>query len=146
MRAWLSCSGGRTTACHPHALGGDQSGEQRGPVLKHSATGTSHDLSFDRVSAASTRLLLSMVLLPQCDPHATPLGGAWCGEKRRPDCKAQHNNKEVTFVNKKSNIVQSRVKQLRRIMVGSAQALGHDILGCRYLRGQCRREKFLSTH
>ena len=33
MQAWVSCSGGRTTACDPHALGGDQCGEQRGPTL-----------------------------------------------------------------------------------------------------------------
>ena len=38
MQARVSCSGGRTTACDPHALGGDQCGEQRGPNLKHSAT------------------------------------------------------------------------------------------------------------
>ena len=40
MQAWVSCSGGRTTACDPHALGGDQCGEQRGPDLEHSTTTT----------------------------------------------------------------------------------------------------------
>ena len=34
----LSCSGGRTTACGPHALGGAQCGEQREPDFKHSET------------------------------------------------------------------------------------------------------------
>ena len=38
MQAWVSCSGGRTPACDPHALGGEQCGEQRGPDLKHSRT------------------------------------------------------------------------------------------------------------
>ena len=38
MQAWVSCSGGRTTACDLHALGGAQRGEQRGPDLKHSET------------------------------------------------------------------------------------------------------------
>ena len=33
MQAWVSCSGGRTTACDPHALCGDQCGEQRAPTL-----------------------------------------------------------------------------------------------------------------
>ena len=36
MQAWVSCSGDRTTSCEPHALGGDQCGEQRGPDLQHS--------------------------------------------------------------------------------------------------------------
>ena len=38
-RAWvlLQC---RTAACDPHALGGDQCGEQRGPDFKHSTTTT----------------------------------------------------------------------------------------------------------
>ena len=35
-QAWVSCSRGRITACDPHALRGDQCGEQRGPDLKHS--------------------------------------------------------------------------------------------------------------
>ena len=38
MLALVSCSGGRTTACDPHALGGDHCGEQRGPDLEHSTT------------------------------------------------------------------------------------------------------------
>ena len=38
VQAWVSCSGGRTTACDPHPLGGAQCGEQRGPGLEHSAT------------------------------------------------------------------------------------------------------------
>ena len=37
-QAWVSCSGRRTTGCDPHALGGDQCGEQRCPELKHSTT------------------------------------------------------------------------------------------------------------
>ena len=40
MQAWVSCSVGRTTACDPRALGGDQCGEQRSPNLKHSGTET----------------------------------------------------------------------------------------------------------
>ena len=39
MQAWVSCSGGWTPACDPHALG-DQCGEQRGSDLKHSTTST----------------------------------------------------------------------------------------------------------
>ena len=35
--AWISCSGGRTTACDPHAVGG---GEQRGPDFQHRTTTT----------------------------------------------------------------------------------------------------------
>ena len=31
----VSCSGGRPITCDPHALGGDQCGEQRRPDLKH---------------------------------------------------------------------------------------------------------------
>ena len=38
LQAWVSCSGGRTLACGPHALGGDQCGKQRGPDLKHIRT------------------------------------------------------------------------------------------------------------
>ena len=38
MQAWVSCSGGRTTACDLHALGGNHCGEQRGSDLKHSTT------------------------------------------------------------------------------------------------------------
>ena len=33
---------GRTTACEPHALGGDQCGERRGPDLEHCTT---HNIS-----------------------------------------------------------------------------------------------------
>ena len=40
MLAWVSCSGGWTTACDRHALGGDQGGEQRGPDLERSTTTT----------------------------------------------------------------------------------------------------------
>ena len=40
MQAWNS--GGRTTACDPHALGGDQCGERRGPDLEHCTT---HNIS-----------------------------------------------------------------------------------------------------
>ena len=29
MQAWFTCSGGRTSACDPHALGEDQCCEQR---------------------------------------------------------------------------------------------------------------------
>ena len=36
MQVWVSCSEGRTTAREPHALGGDQCGEQRGPDLEKS--------------------------------------------------------------------------------------------------------------
>ena len=32
VQAWVSCTWGRTTACDPHALGGDRCGEQ--PVKK----------------------------------------------------------------------------------------------------------------
>ena len=35
MQAWVSCSWSRTPDCDPHALGGDQCGEQRGPDHKH---------------------------------------------------------------------------------------------------------------
>ena len=38
MQAWVSCSEGRTAACDPHDLGGDQRGEQRGPDLQLSTT------------------------------------------------------------------------------------------------------------
>ena len=38
LQAWVSGSGGRTTACDPHTLGGDLGGDQRGPDLKHSTT------------------------------------------------------------------------------------------------------------
>ena len=34
-QAWVSCSGGRTTACDPRLLGGDECGGQRGPDLEH---------------------------------------------------------------------------------------------------------------
>ena len=37
MKAWVSSSGSRTT-CDPHALSGDQCGEQRGPDLQGSET------------------------------------------------------------------------------------------------------------
>ena len=33
MQAWVTSSGGRTTVCDPHGLGGDQCGEQLGPDL-----------------------------------------------------------------------------------------------------------------
>ena len=36
MQASVSCSGGRRTTRDPHAMGGDQRGEHRGPDLKHS--------------------------------------------------------------------------------------------------------------
>ena len=36
MQASVSCYEGRKTACDPHTLGCDQSGEQRGPDFKHS--------------------------------------------------------------------------------------------------------------
>ena len=35
MQAWAACFGTGTTACGPLVLGDDQSGEQRGPDLKH---------------------------------------------------------------------------------------------------------------
>ena len=38
MQAWVSCSESGTLVCDPHALGGDQCGEQRGPDLKQSTT------------------------------------------------------------------------------------------------------------
>ena len=38
MQAWVSCSGGWSTACDPHALGGAQCGEQRGPNREHIST------------------------------------------------------------------------------------------------------------
>ena len=38
MQAWVSCSGSRTTACVPQALGGDLCGEQGGLDFKHSTT------------------------------------------------------------------------------------------------------------
>ena len=53
MQAWVSCSGVRTTACDPHALGGDQCGEQRGPELKYSTTTVTHGAPY-QFSAAST--------------------------------------------------------------------------------------------
>ena len=34
----LGSSEGRTSACDPHAVGGVQCGEQRGPDLKHCET------------------------------------------------------------------------------------------------------------
>ena len=39
-RTWVSCSGGRNTACGPLDSGGAQPGEQRGPDIKHSDTKT----------------------------------------------------------------------------------------------------------
>ena len=49
MQAWVSCSGGRTTACDPHAFGGDPCGQHRASYyLKHSTTTATRVLSSTR--------------------------------------------------------------------------------------------------
>ena len=53
MQAWVSCSGSRTTACDPLALGGDQCGEQRGPNIKHNTTNKVADGSTVKASGGS---------------------------------------------------------------------------------------------
>ena len=53
MQAWVSCPMGRTTACGPHAQGGDQCGHQRGSDLKHSTTeGCTQETEEEEVRAA----------------------------------------------------------------------------------------------
>ena len=57
MQAWVPCYGGRTTACYPHALGGAQDGEQRGPDFEHSGK---------KQLPANQKLILQMSGMTRC--------------------------------------------------------------------------------
>ena len=61
---------GRITACDPHALGGDQCGEQRGPDLKHSTT---RNKSADTPAERITKLGRASVPIPVLWPGPTKL-------------------------------------------------------------------------
>ena len=60
MQAWVSTLLGRSTACDPHALVGDQCGEQRGPDLMHKTT-----------TPSSSRLVLRRITLPKKETSKT---------------------------------------------------------------------------
>ena len=113
-----SCSEGRTTACDPHALGGDQCGDQRGSHLEHNSAAAkqAHTLSSgsrcNPTPDKADRHLLSHLkrLRSACRPRepTSPTGltpspsrshltGTRIDPTRRPNCDVQQHETRKTL-------------------------------------------------